>query len=186
MGWSHLVLPGTSYLEREGTTINLEGRPQRLRRAVNPPWEDELVWLSALCERFGVDGVSPWPDVSALDDPAPLAPPAARGEMAAQRAVPLPGGEQGLEVVRYRALFSGPAVERVSELAFQRPSAEVELATSDARARGIEAGDWVTVSSNGTSRELRARLNRRLRPGVVRIADEHAGGLSRRVEVSSP
>ncbi|HXV57646.1 MAG TPA: molybdopterin-dependent oxidoreductase, partial [Gaiellaceae bacterium] len=32
--WSHVVLPGTSYLEREGTFVNLEGRPQRLRRAV--------------------------------------------------------------------------------------------------------------------------------------------------------
>ena len=29
-----LVLPGTSYLEREGTYVNLEGRLQRLRRAV--------------------------------------------------------------------------------------------------------------------------------------------------------
>jgi anaerobic selenocysteine-containing dehydrogenase len=183
-GWSHLVLPGTSYLERDGTTISLEGRPQRQRRAVSPPWEDELVWLSALCARFGVEDVGPWPDVSALTDPAPLPPPATRTRVTAQTVAPLPGGEPGLEVVRYRALFGGPAVERVPELEFQRPKPEVELAASDARARGIEAGDQVTVSSNGTSRELHARLNRRLRSGVVRIADEHARGLSHRVEVT--
>jgi NADH-quinone oxidoreductase subunit G len=35
--WSHLVLPGTSYLERDGTFVNLEGRPQRLRRSVGKP-----------------------------------------------------------------------------------------------------------------------------------------------------
>ena len=35
LGWADLVLPGTSYLERDGTYVNLEGRLQRLRRAVD-------------------------------------------------------------------------------------------------------------------------------------------------------
>jgi hypothetical protein len=39
------------------------------------------------------------------------------------------------------------------------------------------------VSSNGTARTLTARLNRRLRAGVVRIENEHAAGLGGRVEV---
>src|SRR3954453_8063546 len=54
-----LVLPGTSYLEREGTYVNLEGRLQRLRRAVVPPAPDELTWISGLAERFSVD-LSPY------------------------------------------------------------------------------------------------------------------------------
>ncbi len=33
-GWADLVLPGTGYLERDGTFVNLEGRLQRLRRTV--------------------------------------------------------------------------------------------------------------------------------------------------------
>jgi predicted molibdopterin-dependent oxidoreductase YjgC len=90
---------------------------------------------------------------------------------------------QGLALVRYRSLFSGPAVERVQQLQFQRPAAEVELSYEDASARGIAAGSAVTVSSNGTSRALRARVNRRLRKGVVRIPSEHAEGLHDRVEV---
>ena len=57
--WSHVVVPGTSYLEREGTFVNLEGRPQRLRRAVVPDGPDELEWLARLAERFGV-AVDPW------------------------------------------------------------------------------------------------------------------------------
>jgi anaerobic selenocysteine-containing dehydrogenase len=52
VGWADLVLPGTSYLERDGTYVNLEGRLQRLRRSVIPPAPDELAWISKLAERF--------------------------------------------------------------------------------------------------------------------------------------
>ncbi|HSK15531.1 MAG TPA: molybdopterin-dependent oxidoreductase [Gaiellaceae bacterium] len=181
-GWSHLVLPGTSYLEREGTFVNLEGRPQRLRRAVVPAWLDELEWLSRLAERFGV-AVDAWAAPSA-DGRAEL-PPA--DEFAWSHPDPqAPSGRPagpGLELVRYRALFSGSAVERVPQLAFQRPAPEVELSHEDARTRGIAAGETVRVTSNGTSRELRARLSRRLRSGVVRIAGDHAEGFEDRVQV---
>jgi anaerobic selenocysteine-containing dehydrogenase len=88
-----------------------------------------------------------------------------------------------VELVRYRALFSGAAVERVPELQFQRPLAEVELAHADAAERGIASGDTVTVTSNGTSRELAAKVNRRLRAGVARIAEEHARDLGDRVSI---
>jgi NADH-quinone oxidoreductase subunit G len=181
-GWSHVVVPGTSYLERDGTFVNLEGRAQRLRRAVQPAWEDELAWLSALCARFGVD-VSPWPDVSAIAEPAPLPPAGKRVAAKPPRLAARARKGGGLELVRYRSLFSGPAVERVPELQFQRPSPEVEIAYADARALGVVTGEAVAVSSNGASRELQARVNRRLRPGVVRIATDHTHGLGDRVEV---
>src|SRR2546423_14127189 len=58
-GWADLVLPATSYLERDGTMMNLEGRLQRLRRAVVPPCPDELAWLAKLAQRFGVE-LSPY------------------------------------------------------------------------------------------------------------------------------
>jgi NADH-quinone oxidoreductase subunit G len=181
-GWSHFVLPGTSYLEREGTFVNLEGRPQRLRRAVVPAGPDELEWLARLAERFGVQ-VEPWAAASAAER-AEL-PPA--DEFAWSRPDPqTPSGRPagpGLELVRYRALFSGPAVERVPQLAFQRPAPEVELSHDEAATRGIADGETVRVTANGTARELRARLSRRLRGGVVRIAAEHAEGFEDRVQV---
>ena len=59
VGWADLVLPGTSYLERDGTYVNLEGRLQRLRRAAIPPAPDELAWIAKLAERFDVD-LSPY------------------------------------------------------------------------------------------------------------------------------
>src|SRR5258705_5328992 len=55
VGWADLVFPGTSYLERDGTYVNIEGRLQRLRRTAEPPGPDELEWLSQLAQRFGVE-----------------------------------------------------------------------------------------------------------------------------------
>jgi NADH-quinone oxidoreductase subunit G len=203
-GWADLVLPATAALERDGTTMNLEGRVQRLRRAVLPPCPDELPWISKLAARFGID-VAPhatgvfaelagrlFRDLS-LDDiglraslPARHAyetPPAATPSPAALATYAEEHFVGALRLQRYRPLFSGPAVERVPELAFQRPEPEVQLSLADAERRGISSGDPVLVRSNGTSVELRARVDRRLVEGVARIADEHAADLHPAVEV---
>jgi NADH-quinone oxidoreductase subunit G len=196
-GWADLVFPGTSYLERDGTLVNLEGRLQRLRRAVIPPAPDELAWIAKLAERFGVD-LSPYPArvfeelygfaYSQVGEHAPLREPSA-ARTGAEKPQPRPPahptrGGGPLQLVRYTPLFAGPAVERVPELDFQRPDPEVELSSHDAEVRGVATGDTVRVSSNGTSVELRARVNRQLMAGVARIAAEHAGALSGGVEVS--
>jgi anaerobic selenocysteine-containing dehydrogenase len=89
-----------------------------------------------------------------------------------------------LRLHRYRPLLSGPAVERVRELAFLRPAPEVELSAEEAARRGISSGDRVLVRSNGTSVELRARVNRKLLAGVARIAEEHAADLHADVEIA--
>jgi predicted molibdopterin-dependent oxidoreductase YjgC len=198
-GWADLILPATAALERDGTSVNLEGRLQRLRRAVPPPCPDELAWISKLAARFDVDlpphaaGVFAelaerlFRDVE-LDHLGPHAPLPARHEFVAPEPATTPAHVEetggALHLQRYRPLFSGPAVERVAELGFQRPDPEVELSTADAAALGIANGDDVVVSSNGTSVELRARLNKRLVQGVARIADEHAGDLHPAVEVA--
>jgi NADH-quinone oxidoreductase subunit G len=195
VGWADLVLPGTSYLERDGTYVNLEGRLQRLRRAAIPPAPDELAWLSKLAERFDVT-IPPYPsavfeELSAaaygglpfgeVGERAPL-----RGYEESREHVeapPLPEPQTttlapgSIELLCYRPLFSGPAVERVEELQFQRPGAEVELSRKDARRLGVSAGDEVTVSSNGTSVALRARVRSGLREGTALVPEEHAGGL---------
>ena len=72
------------------------------------------------------------------------------------------------------------------ELQFQRPGPEVEVSADDADRRGIVTGDPVVVTSNGTSLNLRARVNRKLMKGVVRIPLDHAHELARRVEVRKP
>ena len=207
VGWADVVLPATAMLERDGTLMNLEGRLQRLRRVVTPPVPDELAWIAKLAERFGVD-LSPHAlivfeevagrmfegiDLSTIGERAPL--PARAPWIAPDPAQPLATTPVGsgtdehfvgeLRLLRYRPLFSGPQVERVSELQFQRPTPEAELSLQDAERRGIAAGDMVTLRSNGTSLALRARVDSHLIPGVVRVAEEHAGDLHALVEVVS-
>jgi anaerobic selenocysteine-containing dehydrogenase len=163
---------------------------------VIPPVPDELAWISKLAERFDVE-ISPYPsmvfeEVSAIafggipfgqiGELAQLPPPA---ETAAAPDAPAePAQQGGLRLVRYRPLFSGPAVERVPELEFQRPRPDAELSEEDARSRGIRNGDEITLRSNGTSVTLRARLSREVRPGVVRVPEQYAGDLQPAIEVS--
>jgi NADH-quinone oxidoreductase subunit G len=207
-GWADLILPATDTLERDGTTMNLEGRLQRLRRAVVPPCPDELAWISKLAERFDVEldrtaalvydelAEHLFADLS-LDEIGLEAPLPARKPYVSPEApttpppppLPTPADEQvvgELRLHRYRPLLSGPAVERVRELAFLRPEAEVQVSAADAERRGISTGDSVLVRSNGTSVELRARVDRRLVEGVARIADEHAADLHASVQVVRP
>ena len=195
-GIADLVLPGTSYLERDGTTINLEGRLQRQRRAVLAPVPDVLAWLSKLGERFGVE-LSPhtsivFDEISAkcfggitfgeVGERAELPPRAERPPEEVSDTVPV-SDTSGLRLVAYRPLFSGAAVERTPELEFQRPSGELQISREDANARTIRNGQTVTVSSNGTSVELRARIARDLAAGTVRVARDDAGDLHATVEV---
>ena len=197
-GWADLILPSTASLERDGTSMNLEGRVQRVRRAVFPPCPDELAWISKLAERFDVDVPPHAPGVFAelsehvfrdlkLEDVGLHAPLPARHPYVSPdpATTPAPPEDTGgaLRLQRYRPLFSGPAVERVPELGFQRPGREVELSAADAESLDIASGEGVVVRSNGTSVELRARVNRKLVEGVARIADEHAGDLHPTVEV---
>jgi NADH-quinone oxidoreductase subunit G len=196
-GWADLVLPGTSYLERDGTYVNLEGRLQRLRRAVIPPGPDELAWIAKLAERFGVD-LSPhapmvFAELSAIvydglaygrvGARAPPPPREPRSEVPKPRR-PRAARGKGLRLVAYRPLFSGPAVERIPELQFQRPQAEIELAREDARRLKIANGQLVHASSNGTAVELRARISRDVARGVARVPADHAQGLGTHVVVA--
>ena len=197
-GLCDLVLPGTGYLERDGTTVNLEGRLQRQRRAVIAPCPDELAWIATLAGRFGVE-LSPhaalvFEEVAAIcfggvsfaeiGEQSPLPPrPAGLQPVPTPRTRPLASGP-GLRLLRYRPLFSGPAVERTAALAFQRPAAEIELSPLDARARGIAGGDEVSVGSNGTAARLRARIARDLPPGSARLPHSLAADLHEFVEVA--
>jgi len=204
VGWADLVLPATAALEREGTAMNLEGRVQRLRRTVMAPVPDELAWLAKLASRFDTQ-LSPHAAVvfeelseriygglrleqlgehAALPARSPYqAPEPARPAPPATAAAPTGHFVGTLRLLRYTPLFSGHQVERVPELQFQRPDEEVALSLADADRRGIATGDLVAIRSNGTSVELRARIDRRLVDGVARVADEHAADLHADVEV---
>src|SRR5207302_1697485 len=159
---------------------------------------DELAWLSELAGRFGVE-LSPYaPSVFAevsercygglpfgeVGERAPLRTYAEAHEHVEAPPLPEPPAADGLRLVCYKPLFSGPAVERVDELQFQRPRAEVELSRADAEQRGIKTGDEVTLSGGGASVTLDARVNKNLREGVARVAREFAGEVRGAVDVT--
>ena len=63
---AHVVLPGTTWAEKEGTFMNFQGRVQRIRKAVEPPvtarteaqWLQEiLIALKARPAVLSADGV---------------------------------------------------------------------------------------------------------------------------------
>jgi predicted molibdopterin-dependent oxidoreductase YjgC len=178
--------------------MNLEGRLQRLRRAVIPPCPDELAWIAKLAERFGVT-VSPYPsqafaelsercyggiDYPTIGEHAALPPRATEVEVPAAAKPKKATRGRGLRLLTYRPLFSGPAVDRIPELQFQRPGPEIELSPEDARRLHVDPGAAVQVRSNGTSVELRARVNKKLVKGVARVPAEHAHDLGTHVEVA--
>jgi NADH dehydrogenase/NADH:ubiquinone oxidoreductase subunit G len=183
VGWADLVLPGTSYLERDGSLTNMEGRVQRLRRAVIPPSPDELAWLAKLAERFGVE-LSPYPSV--VHEELFGTPFADLGEQAELRGSDPESpsgtgsdpGTKGMRLVHYRPLFSGPMVERVQNLQFQRPSGEAGLSRDDAERLGVLDGTQVSLRTNGTSARLRAHVRRELGAGLVLVPEGAADDLS--------
>ena len=188
VGWADLVLPGTSYLERDGSYLNLEGRLQRLRRTVIPPVPDEIAWLAKLAERFGVE-LSPYPSAVFAELSGLIYGGMAFGEVGERAPLPdrtpyeapspapaapvppaaAPPGEHflgTLKLQRYRPLFAGPAVERVPELAFQRPEPVIELAADDAERRQI-------AKRRQRQRPLERDVGRAARAGQPRARRRH-------------
>jgi len=58
--YADVVLPASSFAEKEGTFVNTERRVQRIRKAVNPPGEaqSDLEIISALASKLGLKGFS--------------------------------------------------------------------------------------------------------------------------------
>jgi len=52
---AHVVLPGASFAEKDGTFTNTERRVQRVRKALNPPGEAKADWeiIAGLSEKMG-------------------------------------------------------------------------------------------------------------------------------------
>ena len=109
---------------------------------------------------------SPGPG-SARAASAPSRPPAPAAAPAAPHVAE--GEPEGTIVVGYRQLMSGPTVEGAPALHFQRRNG-IEISHDDAQQIGVATGDRVEVSFAGASLTGAALVQRRLRPGVVRLA----------------
>ena len=169
VGWADLVLPGTSNLERDGTLINLEGRLQRLRRAVLPPVPDELAWLSKLAARFGVE-LSPHAPVVFEEISAKAFGGISFGAMGERALLPRADADRGPAAARAR--------QRVGHGAAAPPPLPAALLgrgrRADARA-AVPAPGRRRSSSPAPTRRPRDRPGRRGR----RLLERHVGDAAR-------
>ena len=185
--WAHVILPATATLEKEGTSTNLEGRVQRLRPTLPPP-DGVIPELSFLGE-LGRLLETPQPQhVAAVHRRLTEAEPEHFTGWAATVSAPAPGrrgaagsparsaprrstaapSQGALEVVAYRPLLSGPAVERSERLHFLRPNAVV-LAHADAERLALTEGQQVLVEHAGGRTSGPLHISRSQQTGTVRF-----------------
>jgi NADH-quinone oxidoreductase subunit G len=184
--WAHVILPATAALEKEGTTTNLEGRVQRLRPTLPPPsgvtpelsFLGELgrqldaaqpVHVSAVHRRLSAAEPSSFPGWEASAAPAA---PGRSGKATRPRAQkparPETVAADSLQIVAYRPLVSGPAVERAERLRFLQPDGIV-VAQADAVRLGLAHGARVVVTHPGGRTSGPLHVSRTQVAGAVRV-----------------
>ncbi|HEY1479921.1 MAG TPA: molybdopterin-dependent oxidoreductase [Gaiellales bacterium] len=183
--WAHVVLPATATLEKEGSTTNLEGRVQRLRPVLPPPTGvvPELSFLAEMARQLELELPSHAAAVHrrlATAEPArfsgweatasPAAPArsgAATGRnIVSRKAAPPTDGE--LQIIAYRPLISGPAVERAERLRFLQPD-EIVISHADAIRLGLEQGQRVVVTHPGGRSAGPLGVSRTQANGAIRV-----------------
>jgi NADH-quinone oxidoreductase subunit G len=112
---------------------------------------------------------------------------AARGVASAE---PVPGAspasEASLALSTYRDLWAGPITELNPPLKFLQPQQRVELSLTDAERLGLNSGDEVTVSQNGTSLRARVSVRERVPEGVCLLIEGTAEGNANALLNGSP
>jgi NADH-quinone oxidoreductase subunit G len=196
-----VIFPAESHAEKSGTVTHPDGRVQRLRIAIANPGEVRPGWevLSELARRYGTElGVTTvgqafaelaaavpqyaglgfdeipghgvrwtenesvlaaWPadDAEAGDE----TPPAAR---------PRPSEEQ-LALGTYRSIWASPEVEISPALQYLIARQLVELSPQDARRYGIDDGEEVVLTQNGTLLNGVAHIRSGVPEGATFLAD---------------
>ena len=194
---AHVVLPATSYAEKDGTFTNAERRIQRVRPGVPAPGEaqaDGAIFAQLDAQLGGKGTASDTPAVFAAIAPyrgIDFAAIGAQGtvwggetlSLPCRKVLPVQGQApvDGLVLVTGSALYhngtlsthaSGPnAVEHEAYLEFGR---------EDASALQVKEGDLVTLKGNGAEIKIKAKVGARLPKGVL-FAPYHFGsaGLNR-------
>jgi NADH-quinone oxidoreductase subunit G len=192
-----VVFPAESYAEKDGTLTHPDGRLQRLRQAIGHPGDVRPGWsvLAELCARLETPlDAATGPEVTAavgqavpfysgitLDeiagkgvrwqerDAAASAPEAEPG------AGPLddpPAPPEGLRLGGVPSLWGGSEVRHSASLRFLAPGRRAELSVEDGHRLGVETGQEVVLSSNGTSIRAPAALRSAVPAGSVFLIGE--------------
>jgi predicted molibdopterin-dependent oxidoreductase YjgC len=188
--FAHVFLPGTSFLEKDGTFTNAERRIQRVRSGVPSPGEAKTDYaiFELLAARLGaklsytgpaavfaeLGGVAP--EYKGIDFAA-IGPQGQvwGGETLAVRSKKLiavagakpVAGAPYLLVTGSALYHSGTTSTRALGPLSAMPATYVELGREDAASLGVKEGDLLTVKGNGVELKLKAKVGTRLPKGVV-------------------
>jgi NADH-quinone oxidoreductase subunit G len=197
-----VVFPAESYAEKEGTTVNLDGRVQRLRTAIGRPGAVRPEWqvIADVAARVGLDlGVLTGPMATRqLVEAVPYfagltleeiggrgvrwperaaaagAPqaPAEPFEIGEPAAAPTPNG--ALRLGTYKPIWAAPEVEASPALKFLAARQQAELSPLDADRIGVGNGDRVTVGTDAASVTARVVVRANVPAGTVFLAEATA------------
>lgn len=187
-----MVVPGLAYQERDGSSVNLEGRLQRLTMGAPAPDEirSTLSWVAGLARRAGasVPGNAAGA-FRALSSALPgVFPAATHGDIpeggvagvttgvashALQATHNPAAGELMLFVSPF--LYDGEDVEHARSMEFLRDQHTITLARSDASQLGVSRGDHVTIEIDGRVHDAHVLTSRRIAAGHARMLASTAG-----------
>jgi NADH-quinone oxidoreductase subunit G len=112
------------------------------------------------------DAASALPGATGTDSPGPHS-----------RGVPGEPSDPGSLVLgTYRDLWAGPITELNPPLKFLQPRQRVELSLTDAERLGLNSGDAVDVSQNGTTVRAQVTVRERIEQGVCFLIEGTAEG----------
>jgi NADH-quinone oxidoreductase subunit G len=175
LGW-HWLLELSAAL---GQDLGISNEPELLKALA----EEVPIYSGLTHEELGGQGVRwqergsasslPGDGASVPGDAARRVPAEDAGAPSAQSPVPdapspSPDRRDGqLTLGTYRDIWASEVTERNPSLRFLKPAQRLELSEKDAEELGVEHGQPVTVSVNGTSLEARVVIRSRVRPGAA-------------------
>lgn len=192
---ANVVLPSASFAEREGTFTNMEGRVQRLHRAITPRGDARPDWqIIALLEKrlagqFKYDCAEDIFKEIAATVPAyrgmtyaQLGPQGSLAQYGAAPAKPLPvaatpatagdGKERPFILLEGNSFFHlGPLSFRSPALMGIEPECCAAINPQDAVGLNIKEGDGVAVTSTEGTLTVKVRVTEKILPGTVFIPD---------------
>lgn len=197
-----VVLPATSFAEKDGTFTNAERRIQRVRPGMTSPGEAKTDYaiFTALLSRLGakVDYAGPAAVFSALAADVHQYQGIEFNALGAQgvvwggeklapksrNLVPVKGGQAlaaRFQLVTGSTLYhSGSTTTHAKGPLEVVPEAYLEMGREDAAELKVAEGDQVKVKGNGAEIQLKAKIGTRLPKGVVFAPSHFAGtGLNR-------
>ena len=214
--YAHVFLPGTSFLEKDGTFTNAERRINRVRPVMQPKtgkqeWEvtcelsaamgypmhydsasEIMDEIAALTPTFAGVSFALLDEVGSVQWPCnaehPLGTPImhvgrfVRGDGAFQVTAYVPTEERStrrypllLTTGRILSQYNVGAQTRRTPNVLWHDEDVLDIHESDAEARGITDGTWVTLASRVGSTIMRARISDRVPPGVVYTTFHYPG-----------